>query len=83
MTQLTLYGRPGCHLCDDMRAALEALRAGHGFSLIEVDIDAEPGLAERYDLLIPVLAGPAGEICRHFLDPAALREFLAGAERSG
>lgn len=76
MKQLTLYGRSGCHLCDDMRAALEAFRTHHDFSLREIDVDSEPALAERYGGLIPVLAEPDGEICHYFLDPDALTQAL-------
>ncbi len=70
--ELTLFGRPGCHLCDDMRAAVAEFQPAYGFSLREIDIDSDPTLAERYGRLIPVLAGPDGEICHYFLDPAAL-----------
>ena len=45
MTTVTLYSRPGCHLCDDARAALRA-RAGAGapFELHEVDIETDDAL---------------------------------------
>ena len=39
---LTLYSRPGCHLCDDARAALERVRARTTFALHEVDIGVMP-----------------------------------------
>lgn len=77
MKQLTLYGRPGCHLCDDMRAALEGLRPAYGFTLRVIDIDSDASLAERYGRLIPVLADADREICHYFLDPAALEESFA------
>jgi glutaredoxin len=83
VTHLVLYGRPGCHLCEDMRAALEPFRAGHGFSLEEVDVDAHPALAERYGMSIPVLVCRETEVCRHFLDPAALARALTDAEVNG
>lgn len=76
MKELTLYGRPGCHLCDDMRAALEEFQPRYRFILRNIDIDSDPALAERYGKLIPVLADPAGEICHYFLDPAALAQAL-------
>jgi hypothetical protein len=81
--ELILYGRPGCHLCDDMRAALEALRTQHDFSLREIDVDSDTSLAERYGRLIPVLADPDGEICHYFLDPAALSQVLAKSRGNG
>jgi hypothetical protein len=75
--ELTLYGRPGCHLCDDMRVALGEFQLQFGFTLRDIDIDSDPALVERYGRLIPVLADPAGEICHYFLDPAALARAMA------
>jgi glutaredoxin len=49
--QVVLYTRAGCHLCDD---ALAVLRR-HGLSPRLVDIDAEPGLRERYNECVPVV----------------------------
>jgi len=68
----TLYSRAGCPLCEDMAAGLEAL----GLAYTEVDIDRDPGLKARYDWDVPVLVGPAGEVCRHFFDPVAVRAAL-------
>lgn len=70
--RLTLYGRAGCHLCEDMAAGLDAL----GVDYETVDIDRDPALKARYDWEVPVLTGPAGEVCRHFWNPAAVREYL-------
>lgn len=83
MTRLTLYGRPGCHLCDDMRAALEALRPRHGFSLEEVDVDSSPALAEQYGTLVPVLLCAGREVCHYFLDIDALEHTLADSSELG
>lgn len=83
MKHLTLYGRPGCHLCEDMRAALEEYRSGANFTLTEIDIDSDAALAERYGRLIPVLADADRPICQTFLDPAALRVFLDRPEANG
>lgn len=83
LAELSLFGRPGCHLCADMRAALEEFRDELGFSLREVDIDADPDLAARYGALIPVLVVDGLEICRYHLDPAALRRALESAGETG
>lgn len=81
MIHLTLYGRPGCHLCDDMRAALEMWRSRHEYYLEEVDVDSTPELAERYGALIPVLVRDGREICHYFLDPEALELALTNSRR--
>ncbi|MBP6770517.1 MAG: glutaredoxin family protein [Reyranella sp.] len=65
---LVVYGRAYCHLCDDMVAALAALQEEGGFSLEVVDVDADPELEARYDLLVPVLTIEGREICHYHLD---------------
>jgi len=59
---VVLYTRVGCHLCDEMKAAIERALADRTgalacvpFELREVDIDTDPALVERYGLSIPVL----------------------------
>ena len=53
---LTIYSKPGCHLCDDMKAVVEGVVQGHQqISLQEIDISNDPVLLERYELEIPVL----------------------------
>ena len=74
MAQLILYGRAGCHLCEEMRSGLEALEPELGFSLSVIDVDASPQLAERYGRLVPVLMLGEHEVCRYFLDPVAVRQ---------
>ena len=76
--RLILYGRTYCHLCEEMAAALEDLRAPLGIMFTVVDVDADPALEARYGELVPVLTDAEGlEICHYVLDPAALRARLA------
>ncbi len=56
MTRVTLYGRPGCHLCEEARAAVAVARSRREFALEEVDISLDPLLARRYGERIPVVA---------------------------
>lgn len=72
--QLVLYGRAGCHLCDDMRDALEDCRDQLDFSLEFRDIDARPDWQQRYGERIPVLLAGEREICHYYLDRRALLE---------
>lgn len=55
MLTITLYGKAGCHLCDDAREYLESAAADHAFELREVDIRGDPELFERYRYRIPVI----------------------------
>ena len=48
--------------------------AAFGVAFEEVLVDADPALAERYGLRVPVLTDAAGrELCHGRLDPAVLR----------
>jgi glutaredoxin len=52
--RVTLYGRPGCHLCDDARAVIARVCADLGEEYAEVDIDSDPELLHRFGEEIPV-----------------------------
>jgi glutaredoxin len=73
---VTLYGRPGCHLCDDARAALERVRATRPFALVEVDVERDDALLKRYLERIPVVALDGEELFDFFVDEEALRRKL-------
>jgi glutaredoxin len=76
MTVVTLYGKPGCHLCDDAKAIIEQVRAGHEFELKEVDITLDPGLFRAYGERIPVVAVDGEERFEFFVDPTELTKSL-------
>jgi glutaredoxin len=76
MTVVTLYGKPGCHLCEDARGVIEGVRATHGFELEEVDITVDPGLYRQYGQRIPVVAVDGVELFEFFVDPAELTRSL-------
>jgi glutaredoxin len=69
---VTLYGRPGCHLCDDARAALERVRAARPFRLVEVDIESDDALLARYLERIPVVLLDGEELFELFVDEQTL-----------
>ncbi|WP_372727202.1 glutaredoxin family protein [Nocardioides sp.] len=52
--RVTLYSRPGCHLCDDARLVIERVCAELGESYVEVDIDEDDSLPARFQDEIPV-----------------------------
>jgi thiol-disulfide isomerase/thioredoxin len=83
--QLTLYSRSYCHLCDQMRDALQPLREQYPFALDVVDVDADPALVAQYDELVPVLTGSingasALQLCHYFLDEKKVRDFLISCQ---
>jgi glutaredoxin len=55
MSRLTLYTRPGCHLCDDAKAVLDRVAAATGEGFTEVSIEGDEELEEEYGFRIPVL----------------------------
>ena len=54
MTAVTLYGRPGCHLCDEARVAITEIADGR-IELREVDIESDDRLLMTYLERIPVV----------------------------
>jgi glutaredoxin len=76
MRTVTLYGRSGCHLCDDARDALRRIQTTHPFVLHEVDIETDDELFMRYLERIPVIALDGEELSDHFVDEEALTRKL-------
>jgi glutaredoxin len=72
MSTVTLYTRPGCHLCDDARAALLRVRTTAPFDLVEIDIERDDALHRAYLERIPVVAVDGEELFEYFVDEAAL-----------
>lgn len=73
---VTLYGKPGCHLCEDARAVVERVRARREFALEEVDVTLDPALHREYGERIPVLALDGVELFEYRVEEAALVERL-------
>ena len=76
MTRVTLYGKPGCHLCEEAREAVEEVRVERGFELEEVDVSVDPRLHARYGERIPVVDIDGREELELYVDAADLRERL-------
>jgi len=76
MAQVTLYGKPGCHLCDDARVVVDRVRARRPFELREVDVSLDPVLYREYGERIPVLALDGEELFEFHVEEAVLLERL-------
>jgi glutathione S-transferase len=74
--RVTLYGKPGCHLCDEARAELERIRSEYPFELEQVDITLDATLHRCYGERIPVLELDGEELFDLRVDGGALRERL-------
>ena len=73
---LTLYSKPGCHLCEDVRTLLEELQPQYGFRIIEIDITSDAALFARYRYDIPVVMRNGDEIARGRITDRELIERL-------
>jgi glutaredoxin len=69
---VTLYSRPGCHLCDEAREALERVRAQAPFTVDEINIETDDALHARYLERIPVIALDGDELFDFWVDETAL-----------
>jgi hypothetical protein len=73
LTELTLYGRPGCHLCDEARDSILGLRdQGYAFELREVDIETDDELLRSHLERIPVVAVDGEVVSELVLDRDSL-----------
>ncbi len=84
--RLTLYTRPGCHLCEEMKAVIHRVRGQVECELTEVDISLDDALLRRYRHHIPVLLANGVEVARARIGAAELSQALAargGTPRPG
>jgi Glutaredoxin-like domain (DUF836) len=66
---LVVVSRAGCHLCDDMLAALADFeRAGSIPPVTVIDVDSDAELVRRYGLKVPVLLLDGSVICHYTLN---------------
>jgi len=87
MTEVVVYSRPGCHLCDQALERIAAIHAdGYRFELREVDIESDDLLLRRLLERIPVVEVNGELVSELVLDEAALRSRLdtvGGDDRAG
>ena len=77
--RLTIYSKPGCHLCDDMKSLVHRVvtqRADHTISIDEIDISTDLGLLDRYGLEVPVLMIDGTKVAKYRVSEEALRGML-------
>ncbi|MCB0081502.1 MAG: glutaredoxin family protein [Caldilineaceae bacterium] len=73
---ITLYSKPGCHLCEEVKADLLALQPEVGFLFYEQNIEEDPALYELFRYLIPVVDIEDGPLFYAPIDMSALRGSL-------
>lgn len=78
---VTLYTRPGCHLCEEAKAAITPLLREFGAVLHEVNIDQDAVLKARYGWDIPVIFIGKHKAAKHRVDLAQFRRQLEEASK--
>ena len=67
--RVIVYSRPGCHLCDEAKAAIENSNCSEHYTLEEVNIESDEELLKKYKYDIPVVTIDGEEAFRHRVDP--------------
>jgi glutaredoxin len=81
---VTIYSRPGCHLCDEMKAIVGRVASTIPLTLEEIDISTDAELERLYGLEIPVLFVAGKKVAKYRVSEGDLRRILAGwAGRTG
>ena len=75
--RVTLYGKPGCHLCEEARAVVEEVCDELGVSWVEVDIRSDEQLVRRFAEQIPVTFVDGAQHDFWRVDPDRLRAALS------
>ncbi len=76
---MTFYTRPGCHLCEEVKAALSPLLREFGATLREVNIEEDAVLRERYGYDVPVIFLGLRKVAKHRVDVRQIRRQLEQA----
>jgi glutaredoxin len=74
-----IYSRPGCHLCEEAKQAIQAAECSEEYTLEEINIESDPKLLRLYRYEIPVITIDGIEAFRHRLTPDEFRQRLANA----
>jgi len=80
MIAFTIYSRPGCHLCDEMKAVVERVAGAEipPAAIETIDISSDPELEARYGLEIPVLLVNGKKAAKYRVGEEELRRILEG-----
>jgi len=77
--RVTLYTKPGCHLCEEAKQQMHAAACAELYELEEVNIETDPEIFERYKHSIPVIAINGSETFKYRITPADFRKAVQDA----
>ncbi len=69
---VSIYSRPGCHLCEEAKAQLVKLQSRHKFHLEEIDISRDAALLAEYETRIPLIWVNGRLVGKYHMDEEAL-----------
>jgi glutaredoxin len=75
-----IYSRPGCHLCDEAKRAIESAQCDNEYTLEEIDIESDSELLRLYQYDIPVITIDGEEAFRHGVTVDEFRKRLCQGE---
>ena len=78
---VTIYSRPGCHLCEEAKSQIAPLLKEFGARLTEINIDEDSELRARYDIDVPVVFLGARKTAKHRVDLVQFRRQLRDISR--
>lgn len=79
--RVTLYTKPGCHLCEEAKRQMLAAACADLYELEEVNIESDPEIFERYKHSIPVININGVERFRYHLTAEDFRKAVRSASR--
>lgn len=74
--KITIYSRPGCHLCDEAKQIIAAAGCDEDYTLEEINIESSSDLLRRYQYDIPVITINGVEAFRHRVTSGSFRDAL-------
>ena len=88
---LTIYSRPDCHLCEDMKTLVRRIAAGTGhasdralaLNVVEIDISGNAELEALYGLEVPVLLVNGKKAAKYRISESELRRRLESETAEG
>ena len=79
---LVLYGRPGCHLCDQAKEALAPFVSRYGLRIEERDVEQDPRWERDFGEQIPVGVLEGRKVFKYRLDPLRLERSIQARLRA-
>jgi glutaredoxin len=76
-----IYSRPGCHLCDEAKAAIMSAGCSDLFTLEEVNIESDEELLRKYKYDIPVIAIDGVKTFIHRVAPTDFRYAIVNSHK--